>query len=242
MFNTTKIIWGLGIILAVVLIVSLDKFFVNFIVFSVLFYLALDEARKLFSLENTSIIPPMLAFFVGVLSEKALFCGVLALILVLGFLVYKKAENLNSALLYLYPTLPLLTLWQLYLKEGIFAVFWLIVIVASCDSGAYFAGKLIGKIPFSQTSPNKTLEGVIGGVIFALIVGSIVGSFVYDFWLSFFCSLVAAVFAVIGDLLESYFKRVAGVKDSGDLIPGHGGILDRIDAMLIAVFAMVVFL
>ncbi|ARJ55767.1 phosphatidate cytidylyltransferase [Campylobacter cuniculorum] len=242
MFNATRIFWGLGIVLAVILMALIDKFFINFIVFAALFYVAFEEAKKLFKLENESIIPLVLAFLIGTFSKEALLCGILALLLMLGFLVYKKAQNLNPALLYLYPSLPLFALWQLYLDNGMFAVFWLIIIVAACDSGAYFIGKFMGKTPFSQTSPNKTLEGVIGGVILAVILGSIVGLFVYDFWLCFFCSFAVAIFAVIGDLLESYFKRQAGVKDSGNLIPGHGGILDRIDALLIATFAMVTFL
>ncbi|ENG7310842.1 phosphatidate cytidylyltransferase, partial [Campylobacter jejuni] len=113
---------------------------------------------------------------------------------------------------------------------------------AACDSGAYFIGKLMGKTPFSPTSPNKTLEGVIGGLICASVIGTILGIFVYSFWLSLLCSFFVAIFAVIGDLFESYFKREAGVKDSGDLIPGHGGVLDRIDAVIIAAFVMVTFL
>ncbi|ECL6163953.1 phosphatidate cytidylyltransferase, partial [Campylobacter jejuni] len=90
--------------------------------------------------------------------------------------------------------------------------------------------------------PNKTLEGVIGGLICASAIGTILGVFVYSFWLSLLCSFFVAIFAVIGDLLESYFKREAGVKDSGDLIPGHGGVLDRIDAVIIAAFVMVALL
>ncbi len=242
MFDSTRIIWGVGIVLAFVLIALIDNFFINFIVFAALFYLAFEEAKRLFGLENISIIPLALAFLVGAYSEKTLLCGIFVLVLALGYLVYKKSENLKPILLYLYPALPLFALWQLYVDEGMFAVFWLVVIVASCDSGAYFIGKLAGKTPFSKTSPNKTLEGVVGGVVFAVLIGSFVGTFVYGFWLSFFCALAVGVFAVIGDLLESYFKRLAGVKDSGTLIPGHGGILDRIDAVLMASFAMVTLL
>ena len=88
----------------------------------------------------------------------------------------------------------------------------------------------------------KTLEGVIGGLISASVVGTFFGIFVYGFWFSLLCSFYVAIFAVIGDLLESYFKREADVKDSGDLIPGHGGILDRIDAVIIAAFVMVALL
>lgn len=237
----TRIISALVMIAILVVIALIDKFLINFIVFAVLLYLSFGEAKKLFALENISIIPLAIAFILGSLSHKALFFGVLALLSVLGYLAYKKA-SLKPALIYIYPSLPILALWQVYLDQGMFALFWLIVIVASCDSGAYFIGKFMGKTSFSPTSPNKTLEGVIGGLISASVVGTFFGIFVYGFWFSLLCSFFVAIFAVIGDLLESYFKRESGVKDSGDLIPGHGGILDRIDAVIIAAFVMVALL
>ncbi|ECQ5902922.1 phosphatidate cytidylyltransferase [Campylobacter coli] len=242
MFNAARIIWGVVMAIAVILIALIDQFIINFIVFAFILYLAFNEAKKLFHLENVSIIPLALAFILGTISENPLAFGALAALLVLGYLVYKKAPSLKAVLLYLYPSLPVLALWQVYLDNGMFALFWLIAIVAICDSAAYFIGKLLGKTPFSQTSPNKTLEGVIGGLICASVIGTILGVFVYSFWLSLLCSFFVAIFAVIGDLLESYFKREAGVKDSGDLIPGHGGILDRIDAVIIATFVMVALL
>lgn len=242
MFNAARIIWGVVMAIAVILIALIDQFIINFIVFALILYLAFNEAKKLFNLENVSIIPLALAFILGTISENPLAFGILAVLLVLGYLVYKKAPSLKAVLLYLYPSLPVLALWQVYLDNGMFALFWLIAIVAICDSAAYFIGKLLGKTPFSQTSPNKTLEGVIGGLVCASILGTLIGIFVYSFWLSLLCSFFVAFFAVIGDLLESYFKREAGVKDSGDLIPGHGGILDRIDAVIIAAFVMVALL
>ncbi|EAL8251985.1 TPA: phosphatidate cytidylyltransferase [Campylobacter coli] len=242
MFNSARIIWGVVMAIAVVLIALIDQFIINFIVFALILYLAFNEAKKLFHLENVSIIPLALAFILGTISENPLAFGALAALLVLGYLVYKKAPSLKAVWVYLYPSLPVLALWQVYLDNGMFALFWLIAIVAICDSAAYFIGKLLGKTPFSQTSPNKTLEGVIGGLVCASILGTLIGVFVYSFWLSLLCSFFVALFAVIGDLLESYFKREAGVKDSGDLIPGHGGILDRIDAVIIAAFVMVALL
>jgi len=241
MFNATRIISAFVMIGAIIIIALINQFFINFILFAVLLYIAFNEAKKLFALEQVSIIPLALAFILGSLSHKPLAFGILALLSVLGYLVYKKT-SLKPALIYLYPSLPILALWQVYLEQGMFALFWLIIIVAACDSGAYFIGKLMGKTPFSLTSPNKTLEGLIGGLICASVIGTLVGVFVYSFWLSLLCSFFVAIFAVIGDLLESYFKREAGVKDSGKLIPGHGGVLDRIDAVIIAAFVMVALL
>lgn len=242
MFNITRIIWGVIMAVTVVLIALIDEYFINMLIFAILLFLAFNEAKKLFYAENASIIPIIFAFILGSISSKPLFFGILIALLVLGYLVYKKVDNLNLLKIYLYPTLPILALWQVYLDYGMFALFWLILIVAVCDSGAYFIGKLIGKTPFSQTSPNKTLEGVIGGLVCATIFGTLVGIFAYSFILSLICSFCVAFMGVIGDLLESYFKREAGVKDSGNLIPGHGGILDRIDAVIIAAFAMVAIL
>ncbi|MEB2822873.1 phosphatidate cytidylyltransferase [Campylobacter upsaliensis] len=242
MFDMTRIISGFVMIIAVIIIALIDVFWINFVVFGLLLYFAFDEAKKLFNVPNASFIPAFLAFLLGSYYEKALFFGFLLVILVVGYLSYKKAENLRLSLIYLYPTLPILALWQVYLDEGMIRLFLLILLVVLCDSGAYFIGKMLGKTPFSQTSPNKTLEGVIGGVLCAVVGGGLVGIIMGEFWLWVVLGFFVAVLAVIGDLIESYFKRVANLKDSGDLIPGHGGILDRIDAVMIASFAMVVLL
>ncbi|RQD66666.1 phosphatidate cytidylyltransferase [Campylobacter hepaticus] len=241
MFNINRMVSALVMIAAIILLALIDQFFINCIVFAILLYLAFNEAKKIFDLEKVCIVPLAIAFILGSLWNKALMFGVLALLLVLGYLAYKKL-SLKPALIYLYPSLPILALWQVYLDGGMFALFWLIMIVVACDSGAYFIGKSIGKTSFSLTSPNKTLEGVIGGLVCASIIGTLIGVFVYSFWFCLLCSFCVGVFAVIGDLLESYFKREAGLKDSGDLIPGHGGVLDRIDAVIIASFAMVALL
>ncbi|MEB2812030.1 phosphatidate cytidylyltransferase [Campylobacter upsaliensis] len=242
MFDMTRIISGFVMIIAVIIIALIDVFWINFVVFGLLLYFAFDEAKKLFNVPNASFIPAFLAFLLGSYYEKALFFGFLLVILVVGYLSYKKAENLRLSLIYLYPTLPILALWQVYLDEGMIRLFLLILLVVLCDSGAYFIGKMLGKTPFSQTSPNKTLEGVVGGVLCAVVGGGLVGIIMGGFWLWVVLGFFVAVLAVIGDLIESYFKRVANLKDSGDLIPGHGGILDRIDAVMIASFAMVVLL
>ena len=126
---------------------------------------------------------------------------------------------------------------------------WLLValaIVWAADTGAYFAGRKFGKHKLApRVSPNKTIEGLLGGVLSGVAVG--VGA---AFWIAgapvsqlpaiALVALVAVLFSVIGDLFESLLKRHAGVKDSGHLIPGHGGILDRIDGVIAAlpVFAL----
>ena len=95
---------------------------------------------------------------------------------------------------------------------------------------------------FSETSPNKTLEGVVGGIVIATLGGLAVGIGVVDTAVAVAVSFATAVSAVYGDLYESYLKRKAGVKDSGSVLPGHGGVLDRIDGYLFGAVVMVILL
>jgi len=105
------------------------------------------------------------------------------------------------------------------------------------DTMAYIVGSLIGKNPLSKISPKKTWEGTIGGIILSVIViafiGKNTGYYSLTDWISI--PLCCAVFGTLGDLLESKLKRMASVKDSGNLMPGHGGFLDRFDSLLVAI-------
>src|SRR5690606_9671598 len=95
---------------------------------------------------------------------------------------------------------------------------------------------------FSATSPNKTLEGVIGGVVIATAIGAFIGYKDYNLVKAILVTFSMSIAAVFGDLFESYLKREAGVKDSGNVLPGHGGMLDRIDGYLFGVVMMVIAL
>ena len=104
------------------------------------------------------------------------------------------------------------------------------------DTGAYFIGVKFGKTKFFEKSPNKSVEGAIGGILLTMLVVSIYTYFLGAFsiyWLGF--AFFAAVVAMIGDLFESSIKRYAGVKDSGNIIPGHGGVLDRLDSLFFSI-------
>lgn len=158
-----------------------------------------------------------------------------ALIIIASVVAFAQRIEARVLLPLLYPTLPMLLLLSLYLEFGILAFVWLLFIVVSCDVGAYIAGKLLGQTPFSPSSPNKTLEGVAGGVTAAVILGSVAGLLLAPSWLvALVVSFAVALAAIFGDLYESYLKRQAGVKDSGRILPGHGGMLDRIDGYLFA--------
>jgi len=130
---------------------------------------------------------------------------------------------LYAALILLYTTDPMILLFAM-------------MIVWVADSGAYFVGKAIGRVKLApRISPGKTWEGVIGGLI-AVVLLTLARSYWVDTNLSVlvpFC-LAVATLSIVGDLTVSMFKRTAGVKDSGKLFPGHGGVLDRIDSIAAA--------
>ena len=125
---------------------------------------------------------------------------------------------------------------------------WLLIallVIWAADSGAYFAGRKFGKHKLSpRISPNKTIEGLVGGMVASLVVAlaaaPFAGATVAQLPFVAIVVVVTVLFSVVGDLFESLLKRHVGAKDSGDLIPGHGGILDRIDSVLAAlpVFAL----
>ncbi len=104
------------------------------------------------------------------------------------------------------------------------------------DTMAYIVGSILGKTPLSPVSPKKTWEGTLGGAVLAVVVVALLTKVLCPFgWLyAFMIPLLAVVFGTLGDLLESKLKRLAGVKDSGNMMPGHGGFLDRFDSMLLA--------
>ena len=104
------------------------------------------------------------------------------------------------------------------------------------DTMAYVVGSFIGKTPLSPISPKKTWEGTIGGAILAVLVVTLIGFYTLHFPVKalLMISITAVVAGTAGDLVESKLKRLAGVKDSGQIMPGHGGFLDRFDSLLLA--------
>jgi phosphatidate cytidylyltransferase len=126
----------------------------------------------------------------------------------------------------------------LYLSKpaGPEMVLYLLGLVWAADIGAFFAGRTFGRVKLApRVSPSKTWEGVLGGLIFGAVVAALGAAWLKQPRLGFICLSVAVVFvSIVGDLTESMFKRYAGVKDSGALFPGHGGVLDRIDSVTAA--------
>ncbi|MGL4314231.1 MAG: phosphatidate cytidylyltransferase [Sphingomonas sp.] len=133
----------------------------------------------------------------------------------------------------LYVGLPVLGL--LLIRDqprGLLFCFWTFMLVWACDIGAYFAGRAIGGARLAPViSPNKTWSGLLGGVLGAALLGAVFHHYYGLPWRLTLATPALALVAQAGDLFESWLKRRAGVKDSGTLLPGHGGLLDRLDGL-----------
>ncbi len=238
-----RIVTGVALVVAVLIVGFIDNFFVMWAVLGLVYILAFKEALALFEIKNNSLLPYAIGMWIlaGVYPYgDDLF--VLAGVAYASAVAYNKELEWKNFLPFLYPTAGMLFIFTMYQEYGVLTLLWLLVVVAMTDVGAYAVGKSVGKTQFCETSPNKTLEGVLGGIAVSTFTGMLIGLSVVDLGIAFIISLVVATSSIFGDLFESYLKRSAGVKDSGDLLPGHGGVLDRIDGYLFGAIVMLVLL
>jgi len=161
------------------------------------------------------------------------------------FLFNDKQQKVDSVLKYIfllgYIILPFIIITKIpfgikgYNHKIIIGIF---ILIWTNDTFAYIVGKSIGKHKlYEKISPKKTIEGFFGGIVFAVIASYLIATFYIEgkqtaqfIWLGF--AIIVGVFGTIGDLIESKFKRIASVKDSGAIMPGHGGVLDRLDSII----------
>ena len=154
----------------------------------------------------------------------------------------KKVENISKYLyLFGYLILPFVILTKIpfgirgYNPKIIIGIF---ILIWTNDTFAYIVGKTVGKHKlFESISPKKTIEGFFGGFVFSILASYLISKYYIEgsitnqyIWIGF--AIIVSVFGTIGDLVESKFKRLANVKDSGKIMPGHGGILDRLDSVI----------
>jgi len=227
-----------AIMLAVIFLVGIiDNKFITWGFLGAVLYFAFEEACKLWGVKSQeSLVVVGISWVAAYFFHDPVLLVFLIFLVLASKLAYDKSIDKKTFLPFAYPVVGMLFIWSLYLNFGMKSLVWLLFIVALTDVGAYYVGRNFGKTSFSPTSPNKTLEGVFGGIGVATIVGGIIiaSSSEIGFIASLLLALLTSTSSVFGDLFESYLKREAGVKDSGNLIPGHGGMLDRIDGYLFA--------
>lgn len=224
-------------------------------------------AREWARLSNITDKVPMILFVLAIglgcyLSRELIPRHVFSVAVIWWFVVFTIVKNYpesgqwikNSYVRLVMGALTLIPAWLAFVSlkqrnDGVELIGLLFAIIWAADIGAFFSGKRFGRIKLlERVSPNKTLEGLVGGLLCAVLMVSIISlwgevSFIQSVSL-LMLTIMTALVSVLGDLWESVLKRESGMKDSGTLLPGHGGVLDRIDSVLAAApfFAMYVII
>lgn len=226
--------------------------------FGILLLIAVSEFCKLVNLKN--IVPMLIAVGLFILCNLSytiktndiliLLATLLVSIKALFFLFDKKNKPVDSLSKYVYLIgyiiLPFVLITKIPFVENNYnpnIILSIFILIWVNDTFAFLVGKTFGKHKlFEKVSPKKTIEGFVGGFIFSIVAGIILAQFLmlqsYIHWV--FIAILVSVFGTLGDLVESKFKRIANVKDSGNIMPGHGGVLDRLDSIIFV--APIVFL
>lgn len=188
--------------------------------------------------------------------EAVLYAAILLFLVCFLWIVFTRETTLQSvssvALVIVYPTIALSVAYILNAQEnGLFLIVFMILTSCLADSMAYFVGRLCkGPKLCPEISPNKTISGAVGGLVGGLIAAVVAYYFflnvfpefpVYPIWQLLIAGFFGAAFTEVGDLAESFIKRQLGIKDFSNLLPGHGGVMDRIDGMIFCNFFMFFF-
>ena len=238
-----RITTGVALVAVIMVVAWVDSFLLTWLFLGVAFLFSFYEAMKLFGVEDNSLYFYALALWLlAAIYPNPDDLVFVVLIVFISLMIYRGNPDFKKIQPFAYPAAPFLFLLSLYTGFGMETLIWLVLVVALTDTGAYFVGRSCGKSQFCEVSPKKTWEGVAGGVILATIAGSWYGVSFVAVPLALLISLVVAFTSIFGDLFESYLKRNAGVKDSGAVLPGHGGVLDRVDGYMFAGIMMVILL
>jgi phosphatidate cytidylyltransferase len=198
-------------------------------------FLKMFENKEIKSLKTLTILISVAVF---VLLSQKYFYGLLFFLLPVIFEVFREKNRnpLNpvlSAFSVIYITIPFLLLNEL--EKNYLIVFYVFILIWACDTFAYFGGKLLGRHKLTSISPKKTIEGSIIGLAFTVIASLgfyFAGSNLFNIVDSIILGVIIGIFSQIGDNFESLLKRYTEIKDSSNIIPGHGGLLDRFDSLI----------
>ncbi len=228
--------------------------------FSIMGLICLKELQELLQFKNYLsyfVLISLLLIFNFTSFNFAIVLALMAMTFTIKFYLLKDLYTTKTitlftskkhliTLFYLVPSFVFLTLIPVfdgqYIPEILIGMF---ILIWCNDSFAYLVGKSIGKHKlFERISPKKTIEGFVGGLVFSLIASIFIHKHVSELsllsWL--FIAFIISIFGTLGDLVQSKFKRRASVKDSGKIMPGHGGIFDRMDSMLFSSTFVYLFL
>ena len=220
-----------------------------FIVVALLEFYGLARRKKMFPRSTVGVFFALLIsasfFFKGLTFEMALFLG----LLLIGFYYVISFNSIEKVALFpssfavtifgsVYISFTMNFFYPLRVENGPVYIYFLFAVIFLGDTGAYFCGTLVGRHKMTpMASPNKTWEGSFGGIVLAGL-GTVAAQQVLlkgiGLWQAVLCGVCVHAVAQLSDPLESLFKRAAGVKDSSNFLPGHGGFLDRIDSMILA--------
>ncbi|MDO4727837.1 MAG: phosphatidate cytidylyltransferase [Bacteroidota bacterium] len=218
-----------------------------FLVFSILEYVRMQRLNPIVSFFIGIIFFLCFGFFNNILTDEgllilAVFSVIVNLYLIRNLFVTNNTVIKNELLAYFlclgYLVIPFLLMARIPFTEGVYTPSKLLVVFVLIwfnDTFAYLFGKFFGKRKLlEKISPKKTIEGFVGGALIAVFMGAMIGMYIFQqsalIWA--IITIIIVIFATLGDLVESKFKRMANVKDSGNLMPGHGGILDRLDSII----------
>ena len=244
LFSTESffILFGIFLLIAVYEFCNLIQIRIVFpLVFATLFY-TIVTLLCFYKQETESFLSADLTVNTNQLYIVLLVIALVVSVKCILFLFYDKIQKISNSSKYLYllgyAILPFIFITKIpfgikgynpKIIVGIFILIW------ANDTFAFIVGKSIGKHKlFERVSPKKTIEGFIGGIVFAVMASYLISNYyiggAQNIWVVI--ALIVGVFGTIGDLIESKFKRIAGVKDSGTIMPGHGGVLDRLDSII----------
>ena len=246
-----RLIFGIVYVLLIVAATT-TNIYLFFGLFFIFMILAVYEFQKMIGL--TSYIPYIFGTLLftstllhqlnlTIIANAFYMVGVLAVFTSFIFTLLDESKNAVNhlgklALTILYTIIPFILLVKLSEISSPIIILGIFILTWTSDTFAYLVGRQFGKHKlFERISPKKTIEGFAGGVFFTLVAAYVLSIYFNETsliqWLAI--AIIISVFGVLGDLIESMFKRQANVKDSSNLIPGHGGFLDRLDSIIFAI-------